>query len=142
MCFTIHPTHSEPLIAKKNIVCYKILQDDGLNKISPYYDEIYFKKGGSCEYVNKEIDDFSFSTNFETFERCINQGLHVYSSIKKANDEVDHLNESVYKCVIPKGTKYYYNPADNEYVSLKLKVYKSAFTVSLLNRILSVKLFK
>jgi len=32
--------------------------------------------------------------------------------------------EVIVKCIIPKGTKYYYNPGDQEYVSLAIKLVK------------------
>lgn len=121
MCFEIHKKYLNVQIAKKDITCYKILnkEDDGIIA-SIVYDEVYFKKGGSSEYVNKEVKEFSFNTD----RTEINSGLHTYSSYVLAHHKAKYHNKQMHKCIIPKGTKYYYNPDDQEYVSLKLKVFR------------------
>lgn len=121
MCFYIHPAHSEVKIAEEDIECYKILDSVVINypiMISPYQKEVYFRKGGSSEYVIKEVKKFGFD---ETGN--IHEGLHTHSTLETADNQRG-WSERVYKAIIPKGTKYYYDPDKKEFVSLKLKIYR------------------
>lgn len=121
MCFYIHKDYPNELIAKRDIECFKILATyPGVPETySLFFDAIYFKKGGSSEYVTKQVKRFTFETiDCDT----INEGLHSYSTFIQAKNK--KTSGKIYKCIIPKGTKYYYNPVKKEYVSLKLKAYR------------------
>ena len=140
MCFTIHTSYSEPLIAEQDIKCYKNLSHYPKGDIySPYRSEQYFSKKNKVSFTIKEVDYFYIDTSF--ILSYISEGLHSYSTSQRAKQDLDKWDKT-HLAIIPKGTKYYYNPEDNEYVSLKLKVYKSTPIINLLHRILSVKLFK
>jgi hypothetical protein len=119
MCFFIHQDHREVKIATEDIVCYKTLLEslsDGTIR-SPYLNKLYFKKADTHPKILKE-DFFGILWNHE-----IHTGLHSYSTANAAFNYTRY-GYTIHKAVIPKGTEYYYNSRDNEYVSLKLKVWK------------------
>lgn len=120
MCFYIHEKYPDVQVADKDIECYKILKfsKESENKISPFQNEVYFKKGGNSEYVIKKVKKFSFDSDGDIYE-----GLHTYSDFPTSR-EVKSGFQEIYAAVIPKGTKYYYDPFFHEYVSLKLKVFR------------------
>ena len=115
MCFVIHSDYKEPLIADKDITCYKVLEEEKEKLNSPFLGEVYFIKNEEETEVTKEVPKFLLCD-----QEKITEGLH--STLESAL--ILDFSREVYKAIIPKGTKYYYNPDDNEYVSLKLTVYK------------------
>jgi hypothetical protein len=121
MCFIILPNHLHVKIAKRDIPCYKVLTITSWNKSleSPYYDEIYFANGDTHPVI-KEVEEFGFNWNHIKIE----EGLHSYSTYNKAKLAGRQFYKTIHKAIIPKGTEYYYNSIEKEYVSLKLKVWK------------------
>ena len=124
MCFNINLAYPEAKTAEIDIICYKVLEKDDDTLVSPYEKELYFKKGNT---VIKEVKDFGIKDN-KIFE-----GLHSFSSLTSALKSIEIIKEefyigdfSIHKAIIPKRTKYYYNPLTEEYVSLKLKVWRKA----------------
>ena len=132
MCFNINSDYPEAQTAETDIICYKVLEKDDDTLVSPYEKELYFKKGNT---VIKEVKDFGIKDN-KIFE-----GLHSFSSLTSALKSIEIIKEEFYisdffihkisdffihKAIIPKKTKYYYNPLTEEYVSLKLKVWRKA----------------
>ncbi len=124
MCFHIHNNHKEVKIAKKDITCYKLLvkrnpSDIGIF-ISPYRNYEYNFNKKTLYKVN------NFIKTYKTYDTIsitdITKGLHSFSSIKGLKDKHWLSTYNIaFKCIIPKGTKYYYNPDDKEYVSLALE---------------------
>ena len=108
MCFTITTPEK---IAKRDIVCYKRLIRRRGQYTSVYQGSFYmFGK------VYKTV-------GFGFVGRDVFEGRHSYSNLKQAKRLVWDI-EVIVKCIIPKGTKYYYNPGDKEYVSLAIKLVK------------------
>ena len=108
MCFIIHPNHPDVKIATEDLICLKQLEKRGHYYTSPIQNMKYF-----TEYrkTPKEISINKFSKrNVE-----INEGLH-------SHNKYNNYYALFFKAIIPKGTKFYYNPMTNEYVSLKLIV--------------------
>ena len=115
MCFSIQQNQNAIVkIAKKDIVCYKLLTElDGFYR-SPIQNVVYFSIKG--KWVIKTETQF-------TGEKCsIYRGLHAYSSKEEAFAWKTSYGR-VFKGIIPKGTPYYYNSYDKQYVALKLKVF-------------------
>ena len=124
MCFNINLAYPEAKTAEIDIICYKVLERDDDTLVSPYEKELYFKKRNT---VIKEVKDFGIEDN-KIFE-----GLHSFSSLTSALKSIEIIKEefyigdfSIHKAIIPKRTKYYYNPLTEEYVSLKLKVWRKS----------------
>ena len=107
MCFIIHPDHKEKKTATEDIVCYKILRTD---LVSIYYNYQY--KIGKLAKSSLLYNSFMVD--------IITDGLHSYSDLIKAQKRRSYSTRTIYKAIIPKGAKYYYNPHDKEYVSNQL----------------------
>ena len=115
MCLTT--TQTDWLIAKKDIKCYKILE----RCHNSYNGRTYYK----TPYTNVEVSD-SILKGEEMFKAegtpafrdhyygCgiylhqIDKGaIHAYKTMNRANDYASYnCFRVVFKCVIPKGTKY------------------------------------
>lgn len=112
----------KPLIAKRNIVVYKLLKGTTKGFKSP------FKKVAYETGVNYKVNKFSFGLvkfqKYGCWVLVVNQGIHTFATSEcakrfKREKELDFMG-IVGKCVIPKGTKYFKN--DTQFVSLKLGV--------------------
>lgn len=103
--------------AQKNIKCYKLLRITGKKARSPYQHMIYFN---SLTYQNKSIKSANFEFMHES-KHYLYDGLHSYSNKKY----ICKRYHKIFEGYIPKGTRYYYNPIDHEYVSEKLIVYNN-----------------
>lgn len=120
MCFdkVMNGKYEDVQVATEDIKCYKKLYLSTYgNIISPYQGMKYFSVNTK---ESKVIKKAKFVKNHKSHGTIYN-GLHTYSNKKIA------LNNSgekrLYDAIIPKGTKYYYNPSRHEYVSEKLIVY-------------------
>lgn len=116
MCFFIDPEHKRVKIAKKDMVCYKRLHIHSFigGFRSPYADFIY-EKGETY------FEDSMSISNDDFFDR-IEVGLHSYS--KKSTADGHWQSCVTVRCVIPKGSRYYYNERTKEYVSDTLRIGK------------------
>lgn len=138
MCFYIRNNiESATLwVAKQDVTCYKLL--DG-NLVSPYrafqykYNKLYKAKIGRLErviYTNAVnskseiiLDDLR-DNNHNIFS--INKGLHSYSSLAAASwgAAVIRYGCCVFKTIIPKGSEFYYDNINKEYISNQLIIKK------------------
>lgn len=123
MCFYIHNKHLKEKTAERDITCYKVFSSRDINGnqhgkyIRSYYRSFNYKFGTRYEldgYINPIL-------GAKGDPYMINVGLHSYTSLEKAKKVIQGM-ASYYKkiiipCVIPKGSKYYHNPGDREYVS-------------------------
>lgn len=105
MCLTVHLDDSYK-IAKKNITCYKVFSDIDNNIYSPYTS---FK--WELNELTKAIDKPYILVHYDT--KSIFSGyFHTFKTIKGAKKEISTFLVNgnyypIYKCVIPKGTKYW-----------------------------------
>ncbi len=112
MCFYIDPNNKKPKIAEKDIVCWKALIKTDGKYVSSWF---------SFEY---EVNTLYSRGRFGWLDTAmIGYGYHSYSIRGYAYIGRGH-KETVRKFIIPKGTKYYYNSRDKEYVSLSIKMVK------------------
>lgn len=136
MCFDIHPRHTSPYIAKKDIKCYKIgklITPETFKSL--YYNFEYVK--GETYHVEMDCRErmwyiynrqtvirkgFRLKNRHQRFRSktgspvcidCINEGFHSYQY--KAPRHILDMVEMI----IPKGAKYWNN--DTEYVSDTIK---------------------
>lgn len=115
MCFFIHDDHPTVKIARRDIVCYKILGKRGKYLISPWRLTKYYI--GAVKRSKIEIPDKPF--------KSIHVGLHSYSTVARANCEIGKvscLGKAIYRAIIPEGAEYFYNSGHNEYCSSKLQI--------------------
>lgn len=109
-------TTEEPLVAQEDIVCYKVLTR---TQHSPYYDFYYELE---LEYYSALIKD----------SYCIEEGFHSFSdedTAKKSKLLIEagsgYNDCSIYKCIIPQGSKYYVGysiTTFNSYASNRIKI--------------------
>lgn len=151
MCFNIHPEHKEVKIAAHNIEVKKWYRwehghrDEGTKVFkSPYFN--HEVKLGKNYYATMKIRPSSFVHRDKNHEgtvgiMVIDEGLHSYEWSNPVADRLrgisnEYSSSVVIKCIIPKGTPYYYNPELKEYVSECIK------TIKILPEELSIKLIK
>ena len=122
MCFYINNSVKQK-IADKDIVCYKVVNDDG----RPYYrySRVKYKTGKLYQARNKSgkiMKSFYKETNLFSSLCKIYSGIHSYKDLITVKAEYSNrYHNSVrktIKCIIPKGTKYYDN--GREYISLAI----------------------
>ena len=110
-------------VAEKDIRCYKTLKRTGKNRFSSlFFGATYdFNKSKIFKAKRKKK---KLLTRFKVTRDpghvgWIHSGIHTFSSLVNARDERD--GEALIRFVIPKGTRYYENSSDLEYVSLAIK---------------------
>lgn len=129
MC--LYTNRWKPLIAKEDIICYKILVKTKnpfvyrtpvirtkVIKI-PFFKRTFKAKG------NRRITFVALSNYIDTGLYEVSEGfIHTYKEIKSAKHQINYnLYEDecvIFKCIIPKGTCYY--ESDNEYASEKIEI--------------------
>ena len=109
MCFVISSKYPEEKIAGKDIVCYKRLERSTGGFLSPYQGKFY----NLNKLYRSKLECSSCHT--------IDVGLHSYSCKKRAK-YCRVPGEVVTKGIIPKGSRYYYNSYNHEYVSNQIIV--------------------
>lgn len=144
MCFYIQDSRPGPLVAKKDIICYKYgnVRSDfaGEEVFCSRYQNYYYRFGKKTERVPMAMRCPSVP-----WPPYITTGYHSYSNKKIAchhvtlcrqhitrNNQIrqdwgfdpseDPLTIKVVKCIIPKGVQYYYNSETCEYVSEQIIV--------------------
>lgn len=92
-----------PFIAKKDIICYKIYV-----KKEGYLSSPYFGHTPSVRNFT-ELEPNPISSDHKYI---INKGFHSFKHLKDAKRDTQfypflYTNNIIYKCIIPKGSKYY-----------------------------------
>ena len=116
MCFIIDEKRPYKLTAKRDITCYKVLNKD-YTSIVKYFQYEPGKIHKGCIGKPEESSKGSIKT--------IDIGFHSFSNKRTARLTIrDYLRNKFYrvivKCIIPKGSEYYYNSNFKEYVSNKI----------------------
>ena len=136
MCFYFkdHVNQETPLVADKDILCYKVL--------NRFNDDKHFKSlhQGFKYSRGKTYEIPAFGADHDLIKdpgvgalinvHVITQGFHSFDSLGRAVSDADRLRwsstmicwSSTMIClfVIPKGTEYFYNSDAGEYVSKKI----------------------
>ena len=115
MCFWIHDEHKKAIIATKDIRCWKIAYKYNIHK---------YGFTSSIQAFHYEFNK-TYKTTLGICDRSITRGFHSYS--KKPYNTL--YIKTIY-CIIPKGSKYYYNPSFDEYVSnqiIPIKVVRNKY---------------
>ena len=119
-----HHPFNRPLIAEEDIVCYKLLQINHFKSeiVTPYtkipvpikcIQEIDKRIPFKAEISNK----FEFIWRHVLgFSNIVGNGfIHTFS--KELPDDCICSCEGVFKCIIPKGTKYFVGERESQYAS-------------------------
>ena len=105
-------TKNIPKIAQEDIVCYKYYRfkkKDGKSELfSPYYKA---PVPNLNEIVSTELDELPEPTDPSKDLYCIiNKGFHSFKYLDDLTKELYFwplFDVKIFKCIIPKGTKYY-----------------------------------
>ena len=111
----------KPLVSKRNIKVYKMLETCEDEILSPYQSETYTE--GELKTVKR------FTSRITGSCYCsIERGLHTYATLKEAKTfaklGVSVAPRFVIEVMIPKGTPYFKSVDDKQYVSLALQMPK------------------
>ena len=120
MCFFIDEKYPNVQIAKKDMICYKVLVEGKDVISSPFYNYVWKIDKEESTYLERDSHDYN----------VINLGFHSFSKKRAAGelsskfgfDRDSKVKYKVFKCIIPKGSNYYYNERHKEYVSNKIIV--------------------
>ncbi len=132
MCFYIRNTiESRTLwVAKEDIVCYKILKynrassvQDFQYKLNKVYKEPLFVIPKPSFGIYKiRMTEKGFMGDFYT---PLYHGFHSYIELDQdLKNDAKRWWECVYKCIIPKGSEFYYDPVEKQYLSNQIKIVK------------------
>lgn len=143
MCFFIRSFNDETKtlwIATQNIVCYKKLVPtydpyrDYYNKLarSPFRNDFVYELGrtykGKLDLASKVNKDGVLPPSVLRFPytQYVEEGFHSCTNLADAMNMrlSGDYNGAVYRCVIPKGAKFWHDPINNEYASDQLRVLK------------------
>ncbi len=107
MCFIVSGGFTDCFIAETDIKVYKIGKRILFSPwfVSEYFNYVYFY---SKKQLKNNLPIHAYSGT------VINKGYHSYSLLNKKH-VFNSRDFGLF--IIPKGTKYYYNPIDKEYVS-------------------------
>ena len=104
MCFKVSIWNKKPKVAKKDIVCYKIVNYDGpLSVRSNVADFKYIF--GKRYYLNKKLKINTYN--------IIEEGYHSYrkksTALRYMKAILNLSSHYIVECVIPEGSTYYIN---------------------------------
>lgn len=124
MCFIIHPDYSKPLIADKNILCFKkgTLAWTGIYDIHRVFVSLF--RGHIYRFQEPQP---KIELNSEG--GFILEGYHSYTPEHTlvSLPACCFVSITLVKCIIPRGSTYYYNPDTHEYVSSSLMVLETTY---------------
>ena len=117
MCFNVSRKHPDSLITQEDIICYK--SSDTTKRRYKTFSSDYRRFDYKLGKVYRLMTSLEPTRKVELYpeprfaeSQVINQGFHSYIKIP-----TQYLNDRLVECIIPKGSTYYINPDENEYVS-------------------------
>lgn len=116
----------EPSIAKEDIICYKVLVKTKIPFV--YKTPIIGEELIKIPFLRKSFKAIGywgimgFPTSYGVVYEVSSGFIHTYADIEEAISRLDYIieckgNSIVFKCVIPKGTKYFKSDSSSEYAS-------------------------
>lgn len=103
MCFIVE--NNKPKIAKRNIKVYKFVDEIDSTTCESYWKNYKYTQNKVCKKIKLKFTKSKF------FGNTIEKGYHSYIY----NDDYHIRVNSIF--IIPKGSEYYVNIEDGEYVS-------------------------
>ena len=99
--------------ASHDIVCYKVLYKRGNNYYTPFMDTI--------ADINRILKAKGSSFSFNSKEKGKGY-IHTYASLHDAKRYIgiDCKSPIIFKCIIPKGTKYHISRDSTQFCSKKI----------------------
>lgn len=117
MCFVKENIHTKPLVAHRDIICYKTLAPTKKKKeLTSVYQGFTYKIGANYfEQTFQHKAEEAIKNGW----CALYWGMHSYTSKVEAMKRFGPL---VVKCIIPKGSLYYKNRELKEYISASLTI--------------------
>ena len=114
MCFDT-TKHQKPKIATEDIICWKVIKSNG----NAYHQNWHYKIGDTQPRVKirKVNHSEEYTSINEGYDSYINEGYHSYTNIEKAKRYRCWRSYIVGRFIIPKGTRYFHNKEEGEYVA-------------------------
>lgn len=116
-----------PKTANRDIVCYKVLNNDCTSEVMRFkyrLNKVY--KGPLIPIKTVGTEDTYFDKDKIIIKLLVgvlvHRGFHSYRTLSIAKSFKDYNNEMLVKCVIPKGSKYY--ESEEQYVSNSIRIIK------------------
>ena len=117
MCFFLSTANKKPKGAKKDLICYKTFYTQYDPGSSPRYLSPYREFEYELNKVYRIFMWLKFPKEKKNLKNeLINRGFHSYITLKTCYED----GYDVFKCIIPKGSKYFKNRT--EYVSNRIKI--------------------
>ena len=118
MCFYIEKTgiNSRPRIADKDIQCYKVVYAGSTDNIIVSKHHKYVYEINRLYKLNHELRPYTSPKSLSNIS-SIDEGFHSYTKLRVVLDTDYYKLMTIVKCIIPKGSTYYLNNKDEEYVS-------------------------
>jgi hypothetical protein len=120
MCFYVTEENPNERTANRDITCYKAVNKIRRYRVKRFVAEfMYFiYHAGRTYKLSKPLR----VTRGWGGLRKIAKGFHSYTSIEEIKSLVAGADISIVKCIIPKGSKYYWSRSEKEYVSDTIKI--------------------
>ena len=116
MCFYIHEDHQEIKIAEDNILCYKHFHYNTSTHAVSSFEKFKYTFGELYVQVNLQWPLNNVREKYDKI-KVIEEGFHSYSELDAGTNEAITWGEPLHQCIIPKGSKYFYDPGRKQYVS-------------------------
>lgn len=125
MCLIVQGSRI-PLIAQKDITCYKVLDvfEGSKRTFYPMYQSngFRYRLGQRNYYAKGGYGNLKRLKKLKVVLGEVYEGLHSYQTLEKAQYQAKTCyNVIIMKFVIPKGTEYF-KGSDEDYVSLQLRL--------------------
>ena len=120
MCFIIDKDNPNGRIAEKDIMCYKTLYSYINTQLNArIFRSLFF----DFRYVENELYELEKPKALVNENGLINRGFHSFTKVNTALNGL-FAERVLVQCIIPKGSEYYVNNHNNEYVSNKIIIKK------------------
>ncbi len=132
MCFYIRNTEEARTlwVAKEDIVCYKTMVNYNSKVATSRYKNFIYILGRVYKQKLEKIPKVTKEGLYifpvvNGVWRTVSLGFHSYSTCQEARRNTGMWNTfSVYRCIIPKGSEFYYDRERKEYISNQIKIVK------------------
>lgn len=107
---------SIPTILDKDLVVYKVLEKKGRLLCSPYQRFTYKLRKTYHNKILKEYPSWRTNLSIGFYEGIVTEAFHSCLSIDRAKTYLECFSY-IYKCIIPKGSKVFYDIDEPEIAS-------------------------
>ena len=117
MCFHIHKNHRLPKTATRDITCYKVMLQKRNGKVFSFVTDFEYVCDRKYETEMRVVTGTGY--NYGEIENGFHSFMYPWYKLRNKYVYARRVTgeATLVKCVIPKGSIYYKNPYDGEFVS-------------------------